>query len=413
MRRITHWPPLEDGHHKSMLAGSNVQPNLTTTYEWLMRYTRPHMGLTHVHQRCYPEHIWRRRWTWKDGLARPPVSSVLSVLKRLEDSGLLTLKRVQVSSGDVVEVTTQLPVWAHGPWGTCVRSRRHNKKSYQKKKRVAWRDRTKRLRRDHRAHLDEMLGATTAKTRKPSSKLALGAVICQFHPPPADPTKDGTSCVCHLKVAHAHERWRGESKNCFLNESKLIAKDHFYLFFDENFVNCHSSLKKSTWKYCVRSRKSHLLDPALKQASCKYLASSGQESNLFLVNMRFYWKVHHKLLLCCINGQFHVLLIYTFVYHQLHHLIGGLFLVLVTIISFRLVFIHFRVTFTLLHMLQMVTLFHKKGVCLKRLNNAHFRFVSFVPLCLKIFVNALLKWLDILIWQGTIKSQKKRYLTTS
>jgi hypothetical protein len=30
-----HALPLEDGHHKSMLAGSNVQSNLTTTYEGL------------------------------------------------------------------------------------------------------------------------------------------------------------------------------------------------------------------------------------------------------------------------------------------------------------------------------------------------------------------------------------------
>ena len=94
----------EDGHHKGMLAESNAQPSLTNTYEGLIRFTRPHMGLSRLHQWCYLEHIWRR-WTWEDG-ARPPVSSVLSVLKRLEDSGLTlklsSFKRVQVSSVDVV-----------------------------------------------------------------------------------------------------------------------------------------------------------------------------------------------------------------------------------------------------------------------------------------------------------------------
>ena len=56
--------------------------------------------------------------------------------------------------------------------------------------------------------------ASETELKSDASLVELGAVICQFHPP-ADPTKDGTSCVCHLKVAHAHERWRGESKNCF------------------------------------------------------------------------------------------------------------------------------------------------------------------------------------------------------
>ncbi len=202
--------------------------------------------------------------------------------------------------------------------------------------------------------------------------------------PPADPTKDGTSCVCHLKVAQAHERWRGESKNCFLNESKLIAKDHFNFFW---WKLCKLSLiaQKINLKVLVRSHKSHLLDPAFKQASCKYLASSGQESNLFLVNMRFYWKVHHKLLLCCINDQFHVLL--------RHFRVSQ-------VAPFDRWFIFAscdnNIVSSSIHPLSCDihhTPYASNGhACLRhRLNNAHFRFVSFVPLCLKIFVNALLK----------------------
>jgi hypothetical protein len=40
----------KDGHHKGMLAESNAQPSLTTTYEGLIRFTRPHMGLSRLHQ---------------------------------------------------------------------------------------------------------------------------------------------------------------------------------------------------------------------------------------------------------------------------------------------------------------------------------------------------------------------------
>jgi hypothetical protein len=52
--------PPEDGHHKGMLAESNAQPSLTNTYEGLIRFTRPHTGLSRLRQWCYPEHIWRR-----------------------------------------------------------------------------------------------------------------------------------------------------------------------------------------------------------------------------------------------------------------------------------------------------------------------------------------------------------------
>ena len=54
-----------------------------------------------------------------------------------------------------------------------------------------------------------------------ASLVELGAVICQVHPP-ADPTK-GAHRVCHLKVAHAHERWRGERKIVFVENYDLNA----------------------------------------------------------------------------------------------------------------------------------------------------------------------------------------------
>ncbi len=182
-----------------------------------MRYTCPHMDhLSHVHQRCYPEHIWRRRWTWKDGLARPPVSSVLSVLKRLEDSGLLTLKRVQVSSVEVVEVTTQLPVWAHGPWGTCVGSRRHTKKANIKKRESPGEIEQNAFDAIIELISTKCLGLLPQRLGNRAQNSGSAQSFVSFTPRLI--RRIGTHRVCHLKAAHAHEGWRGESKIVFVEK---------------------------------------------------------------------------------------------------------------------------------------------------------------------------------------------------
>ncbi len=68
------------------------------------------------------------------------------------------------------------------------------------------------------------MGLLPQRLGEPCSKLALGTVICQFHPP-ADSTK-GTHRECHLKVAQAHERRRGESKIVFVENYDLMRLWH-------------------------------------------------------------------------------------------------------------------------------------------------------------------------------------------